>query len=307
MNPFGEFDELPCVPCYPAVESRKYRAITRGVLTTSTANGMGFISYSAANPAKEIATITYTSANTWAGTDFTQTAATGITSAARGSLPYSSAQFLTSSNFMQAKLVGSGIRIRNTSPVTSRSGSVLGCRINDNNQLSAIGKANLQTMPETVFAAGDAGAGMGAWQSITWRPCDEADLDFPSVAVNYAVAPATSNSIGFFITGTGVQTFEWEIVEFWEFIGTDGTLIQPGLTKSHADPVGLARVLEGAQVVQTDLETNARVEAASNSIVESMAHSDTVSKTIEDLLGLSGIAMGPVMQMAKALSGFLIA
>jgi len=311
INPWGTFEELPCVPCAPAVESRKYRCVTRGTLTTSSSNVYGFLSYCPSNPANDQNSVGYTNGGASTATGFTQTTQTGVAFQARSGLPYATADFSSAGDFMQAKLVGSGVRIRNVTPRLYRGGICFGMRVSDFNQLSNIAIAVLQAMPETVMASADPESPEEPWQSLTWKPSDMTDLDYPEQNVNYGAAPNNNHSVGFWIVApsgsNGAQTFEWEIVEFWEFVGTGNNATQPGLTSSHADEVGLSRVLEATQMVQTGLNIDKRMQLAAESVVESVANSDTVSKTIEDMLGIVGIGGGMAGTMIKSLVSMLAA
>ena len=308
-NPFGDFDDLPCIPSLPAVETQKWRALTRGFFSTGTA-GFGFVQVRPLCAANNSVSV-MASLSTFAGSAYSRTAGATITSQLRAALPYTIADFDTDGNHLSARLVGLSLRIRNITQALNVGGLVIGSRLMSGEDLVAFTIANLTASPLTVLAPQTLD-GQKDWLYMSWMPGDASDLTFPERAVNYTFGAANEEdafSMGFFATAPSVaaaQTFEYEIMEFWEFSGNESTKTLPEVTRSDADPVGLARVQSAVCNLPNSLTVEEIVNDMATGVVESMAHSDTTAKTVEDLLGLAGMAIGPISKLVNSLSSSLL-
>lgn len=302
-NPFGGFDELPCVPDAPPVPSYRFRAVTRGTFSTGGAagNNSGFVCIIPRNCGNATSTV-FTSFGAYAGSSFSKTVGATVAGAPRSSLPFVAAAF----DGIQGRLVGLGIRTRNISQALNVGGILTGIQADAGEDISTWTAAQVTSDPRSVLLA-QALEEQTKWCTLVWRPTDISDLDYVGGTEDFSMG--TSPSMGFLVNGPGTttQTYEFEIVEFWEFIGASATqgVRPPELVNSHADPVGLARVMGGIQDTPLTLDSKEWVEKSAQAIVESVAHSDSVSKTVEDLLGFAGMSIPAAMNMVKSLTSFL--
>jgi len=105
------------------------------------------------------------------------------------------------------------------------------------------------------------------------------------------------------------QAFEVEYTEFFEYTGVavvSTTLIAPpDLVMSHSDDVGLDRVLQAAERIPKSLAPAEWVSQMAVGCVDSMAHSDTAARTVEDLMGIAGLSGGTIGGLVKTLVSFL--
>lgn len=292
-NPFGEFSELPCVPGEPPVPTYRYKAMSRGTFTTGTL-GYGFVAYAPQCAPNDVTTVFTTTIN-FAGNAI-DVSGVGIGAAYRSTLPFTAGQLATG---IGRRLVGSAIRVRNISQALNVGGILYGTQIDVNEDHSTFNAATIPADPRTAIVGQS--LNQEDWSVMVWRPVDMGDLDFqgedtaivgsqPRVFF-FAVAPSPATS----------QTYEYELVEFWEFNGKG----VPEYTVSHSDPVGLSRVLDGIQMRPITLSQKDWINHTASSVVDSIAHSDSVAKTVEDLLGLAGLNGGVVGGLVKGLTAFL--
>jgi len=299
--PFGAMDALPCVPILPAVQTFKTRTLRRGTMTTGT----GLVGYIVACPyigVNDTGKIAYTG-SAWAGTTstvFQQTAGGGVTLDTNPSLPYTAAQMAAG---IFARLVGWGIRVRNISPALNVGGMVLGAQLPDGYGSSNFTPAQLfqradsVVIPQSLQPASD-------WITMVYRPTTDAllgfqpDADYPSGAqfgiVICCIAPS-----GY------VQSFEFEVVEYWEYMGGTGAVAVQNLTLGEADMAGAERVMNACQRLPLSLlQTDWNAQMA-NGIVDDVAHSDTIAKTVEAIAGHVGGLAKAIWPMAKSIFSFL--
>jgi hypothetical protein len=301
MNPFSTFDELPCVPCMTPQPTQRFRLLKRGTFVIGTAS-VGWISWCPRNPTSDVRSVQYTTA-AYAGTQFAQAVTAGTVQAQKDAMPYANADFFDPNASKSSRCVASGMRIRYVSALQSLGGTVLGCRTESKSALSVFTEAQLTANPDNVFTAV-----APDWLTLLYTPQESEDTDLTEGPVNWSTSTEGNLNYGFLVHGAPGLTFEWELVEFHEFAGADSTFNSlPGVTKTHADPVGLSRVLEGVQMPIKDLDHKPWVKEACDTVIEMMAHSDSAARTVEDLLGLAGINMGGVAKLATTLLGFILA
>lgn len=295
-NPFGEFADLPCVPGDPPLPTYRFRATTRGTFSTSTSNSNGFVAVAPKCGFNDIATV-FSTTSSFGGTAIA-TSGTGVTASFRSTLPFTNG-FITA-NGMSMRLVGMGLRVRNITQALYMGGILFGLQIDQNELSTTFTASSIPADPRTALVA-QAMADQKSWSVMVWRPTDMGDLDFMGEDTGYGAADPKL----FFwcIAPPGApQTFEFELIEFWEFYGRG----VPEYTVSHADPVGLSRVLDGIQMRPITLDQKDWVNHTAQAVVDSIAHSDSVAKTVEDLLGLAGMGGGLVGGLVKGLTSFLL-
>jgi hypothetical protein len=306
VNPWSDFDELPCVPTSPSDLTYRFRAVFRGSFSTQSSNGCGFMGWACRNPANNVNLIYSSTAASTASTPSTPFAvsAPGLALSMKATLPYPAAPFNLNPP-LAGRLVASGMRIRSTTSPMTRQGSLLFCRANGGS-LHTITAAGLNASPDNVKQTIDADS--SEWLLWNYHPDNVDDYNFPEGQVDYTVLN-TGIEMGVYVQGastTNPSTFDYEIVEFWEFAGQAPGYSLPSVTRSHADPVGLARVAEAVAVPPQDLTLRGLARHTSEAIVEQMAHSDSVSKTLEDVLGLAGLALPAVSRIVSSLTGYLL-
>lgn len=299
VNPFGEFVELPCLPTAPAMMTYRYRNITRGSFTTGSF--YGFVCVCPYNGGNNTNTIfTSTGSSYVANSAFGKTPTAGVAGAARTGLPFPAAAF----DGIQGRLVGFGLRVRNITQSLNVGGLLTGIICNDDEDLTAPVSGWLTNEPRAVNVP-QALSEQTEWSTLVWRPGDMSDLDFHGGAEDFSFS--TVPCMGFSATPAGAtaQTYEWEAVEFWEFMGRSPsqTLAPPELVSSHADALGVSRVSEALQFNPLTLTAKDWQVHAANSLVDAIAHSDSVAKTVEALAGTAKAVL-PVAKMVGSLLGF---
>jgi hypothetical protein len=267
--------------------------MTRGYFDTGTA-GCGFVAYAPKNPYNDVATV-FTTASTFAGSAIA-TSGAGVNLIQRSTNYFSSTMITT--NGIGVRLVGSGIRVRNISQALNVGGILCGLQIDQNENSSNFSSITIPADPRTALVA--QAMNSGEWSVLVWRPTDMGDIDYMGDDTGYATSDPKMLFMALPPTGVS-QRYEFEIVEFWEFNGRGC----PEYTVSHADPVGLSRVLDGIQMRPITLSQRDWIDHTAGAVVDSIAHSDSVAKTIEDLLGLAGLNSGLVGGLVKGLTTFL--
>lgn len=307
-NPFGAFDELPCIPSSPPVETQKWRALSRGSFTTNSA-GVGWVMVAPLIACNDQIAIW---ASKGGGT------ATGFSKAAidnnygfKSTLPYPNADFSSPDNFLTARLVGCGLRIKSVTQAMNVGGLAMGCRLPPGEDLSQYSFNQILQQPQTVVCPQTLD-GQGEWLQLIWHPGDYSDISFSDSAVDYSVGAIDQRAatMGFLVQAPAIlvpQTYEYELMSFWEFSGAYSAQALPELTTSEDDPIGLSRVLGASQVTPNSLTVKETVTDMANGVVDAMAHSDSVAKTVEDIMGVLGVDGNVVGKLVSGLATFLLA
>jgi len=295
------------VPDSPPVPSQRVRTVARGTFLTGTV-GSGFISWCPRNPTNDVGSIRYSSGAGYAGDNFGTSLTAGVTTTTKTNLPYVNNDFKADGDFLQARLVGSGMRIRNITPDLYASGIVYGCRVAPENALEEYTSDEVKQNPVAVVADSKS-FGPTDWKTLVSVPYVSEDYSLNEGPVDWANDTLGRLNLGFLVSGCDTShsnTFEWELVEFWEFVGSNSSQNLPGVVLSYSDPVGLARVLDGIQVTSLDLSQKRLANQVASTIIGNMAHSDSAAKTVEDILGLAGMALPVVASLTKTLGAFLL-
>lgn len=311
-NPFGTFDELPCLPCTPPVESQRWKSLVRGVCSTGTED-VGFLCVAPYVSSYNVTKV-YSTDGTYARTDNqTMGLYAGVVETLDSQLGFPNSVFGTG---MQSRLVALGIRWRNISVADEIGGDAAAIQVDD--ALNFTGFTPLQVMkaPSAVVIENFrrpemTGESQNTWFTMLWRPQDMASIQFQPAAIGGSVNTNATIFIVFNAPSGHPQTFEWEMVSFYEYTGiaeSGGVITNPAsLSVSHADTVGVDRVLEAVQRQPLDLTAESWAEQMAVGIVDAVAHSDTAARTTEALTGGDGMGLGKVIGMANSLLGFLLA
>jgi hypothetical protein len=293
------------------METQRWRALSRGTFGTSnTGSLLGFVMIQPQNPANDVSSIVYTSVgSTFAGATFARSGV-GTATQLRSALGHAVADFSAAGNFLSARLVGLSLRVRNYTPALNVGGLLLACRLNNGESLENYSLTSLQQSPlcklQPITLDGD------EWKTIVWAPSISDDITFPGSPVNYTINAGghfDAFSMGFLVQAVTnfTQVYEFELIEFWEYTGARSGVQLPEVIESHADSVGLDRALQGIAGVPDSLSLEDTVRQSATDIVESIAHSDSTSKTFEDLAGLAGMVLKPISGLVGPLMGALLA
>lgn len=310
-NPFGDFKELPCTPCSPPVQSQRWRGSTRGTFQTGTGN-IGYVMVAPYVSNYDGAKINYTVSPTYTqvGSAKPLAGVLGEVPAMDPTLPYTTAQL---NGGISSRLVGCALRVRDYANSGNVGGLLFGYQCDD-----AVTLANnltfnqIMALPQDGIAAAlqgpmKLGETENEWTTLVYRPQDMESLDFSPdngtpinnryTMIIVALAPGV------------VQTYEWELVSFYEYTGISlvgATLTAPtSLQASHADSVGLDRVLEAAQRLPLSMSPAEWVSQMAVGSVGAMANSDSAARTVEDLMGTDGLPTATVGKLIGNLIGFL--
>lgn len=300
-NPFGTFSVLPCVPCSPPTPTQRWKTINRGTFVTSSADGTGFFEVCPYVCAQNTPKFSWSSASTYAGGSPAATGV-GITNNPNGQLPYSASAL---GGGVQGRLVALGIRVRNITQALNVGGLLCVAQLGDQQNVNNFTFAALAALPDTSLVP-QALSAQGDWTQLSWRPMSMSSLDWqPDDGIGQNGSPTL---IVFVKNAPAAATFEFECVEFWEFQGQTTSTNPPFLTVSDADQVGFDRVLDAAQRIPTTPDAADWQKQMAYGLVEAIAHSDSVARTVEDLLGggrRGGGMLGSVGGILKSILGFL--
>jgi hypothetical protein len=230
-NPFLAIKDLPCVPDLYDSPSKKVRTRVRGTVVIGT-NNFGFITYCPfAGAGSDESSICYSSSGTtFVGTTITfDGAATGTSLGSNSQAPYQSTAFGALNANVQYRVVGSGLRVRYTGTELNRGGTIIPFRHPQNEDVTGLNIGLAMGFQETQAIQVDR-----KWHMIAWVPTSAGNYQ-------YQTQPTSNsnpfNRITILLSGTPTNTFEWEIVSYFEYTGqTDN------VTPSHSDIEGMSRV-----------------------------------------------------------------
>lgn len=265
-KPFHPKASGACVPTFPARLTQKVSAKMVGTMHVGAS---GFIAY-APCLANDQACIYYSNTNTYGGDGVSislPTMPAGSTFSTFSTLPYSNTQFLdgtsSTSGTLKGRIVSTSIRIRYVGTELNRGGVIYGLVRPDHENINNMSVATLASYKEcikqsvgrqwvelvasavdpreTVFydttgilASGAANA--GALEFI--------ETMFPFSQSQCLSSTNTTNGapiMAFAVTGVSGNTYEWEIIQHCEYIGSP---TQSVATRSHADAEGLSTITE---------------------------------------------------------------
>lgn len=229
-RPF-DFGQPTCLPDMHAVPSHKVVCRARG----SFAVGTGGVGWIYVNPQAKCSNsiICYYTPTGYAGTTSLSWAAAGASNTQNTMSPYGPSDL--SQNETRTRVVACALRIRYTGTELNRGGNILMVRDPDNGLLDSRAYATLLSEIPGLHTS----IVNRQWNVVIWEPTDPGDYDY---GIN-SEANSTSSSSGYrnmgaYVTGTAGNTFEWDIIQYLEFVGTTKIPATP----SPADPEGVAIV-----------------------------------------------------------------
>lgn len=241
-DPFGL--HAVCVPA--SINSPSQKVVFRGYTVMSTGtNGVGWV---IACPGTGMLqnNCVYATGPTYTGT--LGTVAYNADTGVLGSNTNSTNSASLNDDVAAYRIVASGLRIRNVTPLMARGCMVAGLEEPSHSSListSSNTDANV-SYPGSWLQAETAerlNLDSGDWASVVWHPSNTNEYGYYTgsqlLTINTTVATAGNGTLGFYAsTSNGVQTFEVEFVIIGEVVGR----MAVGATPSESDPNGLAMV-----------------------------------------------------------------
>jgi hypothetical protein len=230
VDPFGPFDQLPCIPDVLTLPSYKFKTLTRAPIATGV-DSCGYIAMNTFAIASDQNIAQGTTSN-FTGTAYDTGQVPANYSLLTSNSPFTIATANPGTNTRPFfRLVGAGVRVRYTGPLIAQGGTFTLYRAPGNNQIpTPTTQATMQLNDRTarVPVTND-------WSYVTYQPTDNDSLSYRQ----YGQLPAGHNIL-IFINGTGQGLpFDVELVQYWECQST--SIGQT--THSHSDPVGMGAVL----------------------------------------------------------------
>jgi len=293
-NPF-QAEPGACVPCdlFP-LPSQKIRVFSRGTFQLGT-TGFGFI-VAAPMSIKDGGACTFTTSTSVLASNQAFSAATNTGSAQFLQLPYALADLGGTS--VQARVVALGLRVRYAGAESTRSGTVVCYEDQDHQGIIASGATflSLQQYPSATVARP---SGDGTWDGevCSSGPCTPPELEFVSLAypnVPSGVSQTLANSgyLAIGIKGNAADSYDFELFEHIEYIGTSVTAKTP----SNADTDQYGKIIQASKEI-----SNVRplTPELAPSLFERFA-----AKVSESLPQLIGMGMGAARAVAGDPTGY---
>jgi len=298
----------------------KVRAYARGTMVCNAA-GYGSIMMSVGGAAGGLPAVQFSSnAVTYVqATDaFPNISAAGTTSTALQGCPITQVG-ATATQYL--RIIGCGIRIRNTTAILNKGGSCKSiCYPVPATDMSGLTGDQVLTQFRRYSGWYDLSSAESPWMSAVWQPTLPFEAATATGATNLVQCEGgmfnlnnvnsinNAYNLGIIIAASATATFDWEVVEFYEIIGTptasggSGTgLLNTLITPSTPDPIGASI----AQVANQTTLVNAMPKAADGGIsVDSILQS--IGSAARSVLGSSSPAdmlssvMGSISTPASA-------
>lgn len=159
---------------------------------------------------------------------------------------------------VQVRIVGFGLRVRNTTPYMNRGGNLYGAETVNHEDIGGAGNGNLFAYNVSTLNLLDTSSPLSAtsnsWHSVTWHPQDDDEFDFNAPrANNYVVTNGNddalifNSTLGFIAVAPSAtpQSYEYEAWGIYEAKGINTR----GVTPSASDPIGMAAVQNASSSV----------------------------------------------------------
>jgi len=226
----------PCVPDNVTLPSFKFGARQRSTFVIGTL-GVGYVFVNPYLPYKDVDVTGFFTSSTYASADIEGGGVLGVVPFQNDS-PFTKAEFGPLLN--QSRLVGCGLRARYTGTEISRSGQAISFRQPTNNDMfygGSVSESEILTFKETTTNPVDR-----QWHYAIYRPATPTDLAYSNptaLTANFCLLIAVFG-------GQPGQSYEFDYVSWFEVVGSN----LPNLTRSHADPIGMAAVSMAMPIVQ---------------------------------------------------------
>lgn len=308
--PFSSNAIGACFPSFPARPSRKVHSRLTGVFKVGSQVGYIAIAPTACN---DLASIYYTE-TAYAGANLS-VGATGVTVSNNTANPYGHSLFLpgnASADCISARIISVGLRIRYTGTELNKGGLIYGLVLPNHGNLHSTTPVAMSAWRECVRRPVSR-----AWTTIVASAIDTDEGDYPDVSELYAINTTSSlneavikalypfssgNSVtttnanlggipmAFMITSTEGNSFEFEVITHMEIIGS---LVQNSVTPSHADAIGLSKIIEVKGMADINAASNTSnipyeknfaesLKSGISQMVDTTVEVASVAKTIND-------------------------
>jgi hypothetical protein len=225
--------EPASIPDTPANLSRKVKVFAKGTMTIP-AGGFGFAALNPPTGCINDAGLVISTTGAYAGTTFDFTIPAGV-QILMGNSDYIQAQIGSGTNQIMYRVVGAELRVRNTTSVLNRGGSLVG--IQDPRHQSLQGRSYAQVDADVQAGKFDMGSLGSKWICVKYRPLDTADTQYTGTFPLFTPNPTDQSFyMGVIGTASSTQTLDLEAWVCFEAIGAPVR----GVTPSHNDPVGFA-------------------------------------------------------------------
>lgn len=298
--PRGLSKDLPCIPMFPAIKTRKFNGRAQGTLTV-TSTGQAFIMFAPwrlandnANNTNVSCPILYSNGATSLGSNvfpLVDSGAAWVSGAASLRTDYTTANLVSVGGVgIRERIVGAQIRVKYIGPSNLASGLYNCVEQSDHQTLSALTLDTIGTY-ESFFSLSVDSQRMkkDPWVYLSYTPVDESDFQFAPDTIANATWSTVLNKnhfIGILITGAPVSGdfFNWEAIVHFEAIGQQVT----GKTDTPCDPTGTAvatnsikaenqktlntdqTVMQAAKVGTGDLSVSSMINTAVKTVQEVM-------------------------------------
>lgn len=247
VNPFGRFDEFPCIPT-SARGSQKLRIFKRGTFQVGT-SGLGAVVVWPQNlvfggpstqpgPLPTIGNCIITTTAAYAAPDFFFMNASSHpsgqpfagTADAYGNSIYS-ADDLSGANVARGvRLVGAGLRVRYNGPAFQMNGDIITWRNPTNSSVVGNNNDNWDSLQQLQTATYE--PVQPTWATATYAPYVDSDTAWLPNYGNSAASMTSRLGMGIFVNANVGDRYSYEVVAFFEVTGD-----RIPETISHASPV----------------------------------------------------------------------
>jgi hypothetical protein len=238
-DPFS--GSVSCVPTLQSQPSGKYSVFARGTATSSGTTGFGYIIASSSYGAvSNVGAVAYTTPLYGSDGSITPNGGGGLGVAQA----YTNSQFVSQLSITQAqyRTVGFGLRVRNTTPVMFRGGTLWGLESPDHSDLfgGTITPNGTTQLTTTEYLPAES----SEWSSVVWHPITNSDYGYSQVVQAISGSPTVGGNLAFFflapqISGSPAsQSYEFEIFGSYEYVGSNVPFTSPSAT----DIVGLGDI-----------------------------------------------------------------
>lgn len=227
----------PCIPDLGATPSMKFSTLNRGTFQIGQ-NAVGFVLVAPNTAANDVPVVAVTNPGYTSdfNDDITGPGTPGVDGVNDNRYPWDSA------DNTYARLVGCGLRIRYVGTELNRGGTIISRSLVDDNLASLIGRNPQDIMSDPSSNTHPVTRG---WTTIAYRP-----TTIPTFSRHIDPISITNAKMGFIVTGEANNTYQWEVVRYFEAVSRDNHVIQ-NVTKSDSDVLGMSYVRDFAASIAT--------------------------------------------------------
>lgn len=288
-NPFNNISPLPCIPDTLVLPSMKFKVQQRGTFAAGV-SGTGFVATAIERTIFADLNSVYSTTTAYNGGQNIVVGSTLIEVIPTASVQstFTSTSPTVTDGATQFRLVGGGLRVTYSGPNLQMGGNMTIYKSPGQYLVGSVPIALLNSQQTSAYLSVD-----HRDHAVCYAPDSTIQVSYENVAQFTSRIP--SNSFNMIICVSGAPptvTFLWEMVAYWEVVGTQA--VQP--TRSHADPVGMGAVI-------SSLPT--KIAKSPPKAVHQQTFSETLKTIASTASGVLSILPGPVGMVAKAVNGVL--